>query len=116
MIVIDEWPDVLETGGGFAALPHLGTNPVMTLSADAVWLRILWPPKSKWDPKTMDALLMCVRLQDTVGHKGQGDFTRNANGMLQRKGDLVYSGAQIIKTDHLNKIKDSVFSMNEFGT
>jgi len=32
--------------------------------------------------------------------------------MLQRKGDLVYSGAQIIKTDHLNKIKDNVFSIN----
>jgi MurNAc alpha-1-phosphate uridylyltransferase len=115
VIVLDEWPDVLETGGGLrAALPHLGTNPVMTLNSDAVWLgeNPLVALKSKWDPKTMDALLMCVRLQDTVGYKGQGDFTRNANGMLQRKGDLVYSGAQIIKTDHLNKIKDNVFSMN----
>ena len=45
----------------------------------------------------MDALSMCVRLQDTVGHKGQGDFTRNANGMLQRKGISFILGHKLSK-------------------
>ena len=116
IIVLSEWPDVLETGGGLrAALPHLGTNPVMTLNSDAVWLgeNPLISLQSKWDPKKMDALLMCVRLVDTIGHKGKGDFSLTKDGTLQRKGDLVYSGVQIIKTDLLDQIKERAFSLNK---
>lgn len=114
--VLLEWPNVLETGGGLrAALPHLGTNPVITLNSDAVWLgeNPLVALQSKWDPKSMDALLMCVRLTDTIGYKGQGDFELKKDGTLQRKGDLVYSGVQIIKTDVLDQIKERAFSLNK---
>ena len=61
----------------------------------------------------MDALLMCVRLTNTIGYRGQGDFARNKDGTLQRKGDLVYSGVQIIKTDLLDQIKERAFSLNK---
>ena len=114
--ILPEWPDILETGGGLkAALPHLGTNPVMTLNSDAVWLgeNPLIALQSNWEPKTMDALLMCVRLADTVGHQGRGDFRLTRDGTLQRTGDLVYSGVQIIKTDLLDQINKSTFSLNE---
>ena len=114
--VLIEWPNVLETGGGLrAALPHLGTNPVITLNSDAVWLgeNPLVALQSKWDPKSMNALLMCVRLTDTIGYKGKGDFARKKDGTLQRKGDLVYSGVQIIKTDLLEQIKERAFSLNK---
>ena len=114
--VLIEWPNVLETGGGLrAALPHLGTNPVITLNSDAVWLgeNPLVALQSKWNPVSMDALLMCVRITDTIGYKGQGDFVLQKDGTLQRNGDLVYSGVQIIKTDLLDQINDRAFSLNK---
>ena len=114
--VLPEWPDVLETGGGLkAALPHLGSNPVMTLNSDVVWLgeNPLVALQHRWNPKIMDALLMCVRIDNTVGYLGQGDFALAKDGRLQRKGDLVYSGVQIIKTDLFAEIKERAFSLNK---
>ena len=114
--VLLEWPNILDTGGGLrAALPHLGTNPVITLNSDAVWLgeNPIVALQSQWDARSMDALLMCVRLTDTFGCKGQGDFALKKDGTLQRNGDLIYSGAQIIKTDFLDQIKERVFSLNK---
>ncbi len=110
-----EHPDVLDTGGGLKnALPRLGTRPVFTLNTDAVWagpngLELL---KSAWNPDEMDALLLCVPLQNAIGRKGGGDFTLDPQGRLHRKGDLVYTGAQIIKTGGLAHIQETVFSLN----
>lgn len=110
-----EAPDVLDTGGGLrAALPLLGTGPVFTLNTDAVWrgpnpLDLL---QAAWDPTRMDALLLCVPLPNAIGRKGGGDFDLTAQGTLTRKGDLVYTGAQIVKTDTLGDIPETVFSLN----
>ncbi len=111
-----ESPEVLETGGGLKrALPMLGPGPVYTLNTDAVWrgpnpLRAL---EAAWDPARMDALLLCIPLERAHGHRGKGDFLRDADGRLTRGPGMVYSGLQIIKPDGLAAITDKIFSIRE---
>ncbi|MEP1588207.1 MAG: nucleotidyltransferase family protein [Tateyamaria sp.] len=110
-----ELPDVLETGGGLRnALPILGPSPVATLNSDAVWagpnpLQLLM---DAWDPTRMDALLTCIPLAQVHGRDGAGDFHIDNAGRLHRGGDMVYGGAQILKTELLEKVPDAAFSLN----
>ena len=111
----DETPEILDTGGGLRqALPLLQSNPVFTTNTDAVWrgpnpFELL---ATAWRPEEMDALLLCVPLQNAVGHKGSGDFTLAPDGRLTRGPGLVYSGVQIIRTDGLHDIPERAFSLN----
>lgn len=110
-----ETETILETGGGLRqALPLLGPGPVFTLNSDAVWTG---PPATAqlaaaWDPARMDGLLLLVPRERAMGHRGAGDFLMAENGRLTRGPGLVYSGAQILKTDDLAEILDPVFSLN----
>lgn len=115
-IVLSDEADVLrETGGGLKkALPLLGEGPVFTLNSDAVWdgpnpLKSL---AKGWDEGRMDGLLLLIPREYAMGHKGQGDFLMDQEGRLSRGAGLVYSGAQIIRTDGLSTIQDPVFSLN----
>ncbi len=112
---LTEGPEILETGGGLrAALPVLGKGPVFTLNSDAVWSgpNPLQALADAWDPAKMDALLMCVPPANALGHKGQGDFVISDSGQAKRGAGVVYSGAQIIKTEALHNIPDAAFSLN----
>lgn len=112
--VSDESDQLLETGGGLRrALPLLGPGPVLTLNPDAVWRgpNPLAALLAAWDPG-MEALLMLVPLARTHGRQGGGDFSLDPDGRLIRGGDLVYGGAQIIRTDRLAAIAEPVFSLN----
>lgn len=110
-----EEPEILDTGGGLRnALPLLGGNPVMTLNSDAVWrgsnpLRQL---EAAWQPERMDALLIGIDPKRAVGCTGAGDFTPLPDGRVIRGPGLIYGGAQIIKTDILQEIDESSFSLN----
>ncbi len=110
-----EAPDILDTGGGLrAALPMLGPDPVFTLNTDAIWrgpnpLDLL---AQHWAPDRMDALLMCVPVAQAIGRETGGDFALAPDGQLQRKGDLVYTGAQIVKTGALHRFDQPAFSLN----
>ncbi|EPX82486.1 nucleotidyltransferase family protein [Salipiger mucosus] len=110
-----EAPEILDTGGGLrAALPLLDANPVFTLNTDAVWAgpNPLSALAQAWDPDRMDALLLCVPPAQAVGRKGGGDFTLGSDGRLSRGGDMIYTGAQILRTDRLAGVSDAVFSLN----
>ncbi len=115
VILSREAPEILETGGGLrAALPLLGTGPVFTMNTDAIWagpnpLTLL---RNAWDPDQMDALLMCIPIDQTIGHTGDGDFTADAKGRITRGPGLVYGGAQILKTDSLDAFSEQAFSLN----
>lgn len=115
-LISRETPDILDTGGGLRnALPLIDAQVVATLNPDVVWsgpnpLTLL---RHAWDPRRMDALLMCVPLAQTIGRQGGGDFSVSPNGRVNRKGDLVYGGAQIIKADTLHRIQDRAFSLNQ---
>jgi MurNAc alpha-1-phosphate uridylyltransferase len=113
--ISDEQPDILDTGGGLRhALPMLGPDPVATMNTDAIWkgpnpLRLAL---DHWTPDDMDALLVCVPISRAVGRKGGGDFAVDPQGRISRGGDRVYGGVQILKTDGLQHIDQSAFSLN----
>ena len=117
--VIEETPEILDTGGGLRnALPILGPNPVYTMNSDAVFagpnpLALLG---DAWESDRMDALLLCVPLERAIGRKGDGDFTLAEDGRLQRGGNRLYTGVQILKTDQLAGFPDHVFSLNRLWT
>ena len=106
---------LLETGGGLkAALPVLGPGPVATLNSDAVWTGAnpLGQLLDAWDPGRMQALLLLGAPARAHGHPGAGDFARDADGRLTRRGPLIYLGAQILWTDRVATTTEAVFSMN----
>lgn len=110
-----ERPDILDTGGGLRhALPLLGQGPVFTMNTDAVWRgpNPFDALRAAWDPDKMDALLLCVPLARATGRKGGGDFTLAQDGALRWKGDMVYTGVQILKTDGLADVADPAFSLH----
>ena len=105
---------ILDTGGGLRqALPLLGTGPVLTLNPDVVWTgpNVLAALVSAWDDDRMDALLALVPLARATGRQGTGDFDLDG-GRLIRRGDYVYGGAQMIRTERLADIPDRAFSLN----
>ncbi len=115
ILTIREEPDILETGGGLrAALPMLGEGPVFTANTDAIWLgpNPFQQLLKMWNSKEMDALLMCVPVENAVGYSGQGDFEVAQDGTVTRGTGVVYGGIQIVKTEGLHTIQDRVFSLN----
>ncbi len=113
--ISNERDELLETGGGLRnALPLLGDGPVYTLNTDAVWTgeNPLVELRSVWRPDRMDGLLLLADQVRTAGHTGAGDFVTDRQGRLQRGPDLIYTGAQIIRTELLAGIDASAFSLN----
>ena len=115
-----ETPEILDTGGGLkAALPLLGSDPVLTLNSDAIWsgpnpLNIL---EAAWKPDEMDALLLLIPLTRAIGFTRPGDFALGPNGALSRDpGGMVYSGAQMLKTEGLADVCEKAFSLNVLWT
>lgn len=107
--------EILETGGGLRqAMTLLGDGPVFTLNSDAVWTGTnpLLQLANAWNPAEMDALLLLLPPDRATGHTGDGDFVADEFGRLTRGPGLVYSGAQIIKTEGLNEIQETSFSLN----
>ncbi|WEF24573.1 nucleotidyltransferase family protein [Paracoccus sp. S3-43] len=112
--ISDEPGTILDTGGGLRqALPLLGQGPVMTLNPDVVWTgpNPLAALNAAWQAE-MEALLMLVPLDRATGRQGAGDFSLDAAGRISRRGDFVYAGAQIIRTDRLAGIPEAAFSLN----
>lgn len=107
-----ETPDILDTGGGLKALlPLLPDGPVVTLNPDSAW-RGANPVSqllSAWGPG-MSCLLLLTPLSRTT-RKAPGDFAL-ADGKVTRKGDFVYTGAQIIDPRLVADIDQDIFSLN----
>jgi len=114
-VILSHEPDILETGGGLRqALPHLGNDPVFTLNTDAIWTgqNPLKTLATAWDPEKMDALLLLIPPENAKGYTRSGDFVQADDGTITRGAGLVYTGAQIIKTNGLADIHDAKFSLH----
>lgn len=122
--ISDETAELLDSGGGVAkALPLLGPDPFLVLNADTFWIE---EPGSKtdnltrmadrFDPESMDILLMTARPEQATGHTGAGDFIMDAEGRLTRytgAGDpVIYAGAIILHPRIFKSITDTKFSLN----
>lgn len=113
--VINESPDILDTGGGLKnARGALGTGPAFTLNPDAMWKgpNPLEQLAAAWRPEHMGALLMLVPKGRAREHKGEGDFLLAETGKLSRGPGLVYSGAQIIDPALAAAMPEEAFSLN----
>lgn len=107
--------EILETGGGLRkALGLLGDGPVFTMNTDAIWTgpNPLLALLDAWDASQMDALLMCVPKGQAVGFQGAGNFVPDTQGCLTRGDGLIYGGVQILKTDLLDEVEETSFSLN----
>jgi MurNAc alpha-1-phosphate uridylyltransferase len=114
-VILSHEAEILETGGGLRkALPLLGSGAVYTMNPDVIWrgpnpLEML---RAAWNPDVMDALLMCIPPPNALGHSGNGDFTVDPDGRIRRGPGVIYGGVQIVKTDRLNGIRETAFSLN----
>lgn len=87
--ISDEREGLLESGGGiYKALAQFEGEPFFHVNADTVWMegtgRALDRLKARWNPETMDALMLLAPTVHTVCYDGRGDFMMDAEGRLSR--------------------------------
>lgn len=120
--ISDERGLLLETGGGVRkALPLLGEAPFFHVNSDSLWSEAgtgnLLAMAGAWRPDAMDILLLLAAREDAVGFDGAGDFTRDAEGRLARRGAAagapwVYAGVAIMKPALFADTPEGPFSLN----
>ena len=125
VVVSDERPRLMETGGGLVqARGLLGTEPVLVVNSDNLWIdgpvdaiKLL---SHRWDDATMDALLLVVPYARANNHRGQGDFRVAPDGRIvgRRKAGatapFVYTGIQILHPRIIRDWPEGPFSTNLF--
>lgn len=119
--ISDERDRLLETGGGIArALPLLGSDPFFVLNSDSIWWEsgdsALQNLAMGWDDTRMDALLLLVAIEHSVGYDGHGDFLLDDDHRLTRRGSAphgpVYMGTGIFHPRLFTNIPEGPFSLN----
>lgn len=106
VIISDERPLLMETGGGVKqARALLGDAPVFVCNIDSVWEEPLGSALNRlahdFDPGSMGARLMLAATDQQLGFDGSGDFFMNDAGKLTFRDGAphtpwAYMGAQII--------------------
>ncbi len=123
IVVSDESDLLLETGGGIAkALPLLGETPFIAVNADLIWRddsgeTAIQRLAASFDPSNMDGILLLQPRESADGHGGPGDFFREADGKLRRRGTqvsapYVYTGVQILQPALFRDAPTGAFSLN----
>jgi MurNAc alpha-1-phosphate uridylyltransferase len=121
ILISDEREALLETGGGVKKARHLlGEAPIWVANSDYVWTggpegglgRVV----QTWDPAHMDACLITVPKEHTLGFDTPGDFFGDDDGHLTRRGDaptapLHAFGLQIIDPQPVYADPATAFSL-----
>jgi MurNAc alpha-1-phosphate uridylyltransferase len=120
--ILDETRALLGTGGGvFNALPLFSGEPFFVHNADSLWVEgfgsALDRMAARWDPDTMDCLLLMASLVTAIGYEGPGDFLMDAEGRLSRVPEnrlspFAYPGVHIAHPRLYDGAKPGVFSIN----
>jgi len=121
--ISEENDELLGTGGGILkALPNFENEPFFVLNSDSVWVegmgRALDRMGARWDPESMDALLLMASMATALGFEGTGDFQMDPEGHLSRVPEMrvspfAYPGVQIVHPRIFAPAKAAVFSMNK---
>lgn len=120
IVISDERPQALETGGGIKqALPLLGEGPVWVANIDSVWIEegvpALEAVAGAWDAGTMDVCLMLAPTAGSLGFHDSGDvFLDNGTVRFKASGEiapLVYVGVHICKPAITADGPDGPFSL-----
>ncbi len=121
VVISDERDALLETGGGMVKAQSELPDPFFCLNADNIWLdgpRDAFHDLSKrWDPDTMDALLLLVPHARAANFRGKGDFHMDANGRVSRRrsgriAPFIYTGIQLVSHRLLREAPEGKFSTN----
>lgn len=113
---------LLGTGGGVVkALPHFDGQPFFIMNSDTIWVEgighALDRMIARWDPETMDALLLLAAMTTALGFEGPGDFNMDADGRLSRVDErrlspFAYPGVQIVHPRLFDSAPAGGFSTN----
>jgi len=122
--ICDERDRLRDTGGGVMhARDCLTTTPFLVRNGDALWLGEagagIADLLSAFQAETMDACLLLVGPEKTVGHAGGGDFHLGPGGRVRfAKGEAgapVYTGTQAVHPRLLAAAPgEDVFSFRHF--
>jgi N-acetyl-alpha-D-muramate 1-phosphate uridylyltransferase len=120
--ISDESDALLDSGGGILkALPHFEGEPFYHANADTVWVEgashALEKLNARWDPETMDALMLLAPTVSTVCYEGRGDFMMDSEGHLSRVPDgrispFVWMSIEIVHPRLFDGVKPGKFSIN----
>ena len=121
-VISDERERLLDSGGGVKrALPLLADEALIVANSDTFWRDrgedTVHQLSRAWDPDTMDMLLLLVPHADAIGFDGAGDFFRDDDGRLTRRGTassapLIYAGALVTTPTFSASVPDETFSLN----
>jgi MurNAc alpha-1-phosphate uridylyltransferase len=125
VLISDERPRLMETGGGLVqALPLIGDKPFLCVNSDNFWvdgpIDAIRQLAAQWDDSKMDALLLLVPLARAGSHRGQGDFRLDARGRIierrkpGRLAPFVFTGVQILSPRLIQDAPEGPFSTNLF--
>ena len=125
IVISDERPQLLETGGGLKkAAPLLGSDPVFVANIDSVWTdhgsegnSALNQLARLWNPSIMDAALLLARREGSIGFEGDGDVFLADDGRLTFRGDApsapyAYMGVHICRPDYVADGPEGPFSLS----
>jgi MurNAc alpha-1-phosphate uridylyltransferase len=120
--ISEENDNLLDTGGGIAkALPLFEGQPFFTHNSDSMWVEgmgsALERMKARWNPNTMDTLMLLAPAVTAIGYEGRGDFDMDPWGRLTRRGEqkltpFVWTGVQIIHPRLFDGAPTGKFSIN----
>ena len=112
----------LETGGGVReALRWLGDDAFYVLNSDVVVVEEGTPALARlaeaWDGAAMDALLLLCPRARALGYDGSGDFFRDGDGRLSRRGraaeaPFVFTGVQLLHPRLFADAPGGAYSLN----
>jgi MurNAc alpha-1-phosphate uridylyltransferase len=120
-LVSDERGVLLDTGGGAKkALSLLGHGPFFIHNADSVWSEGATPALTrmlrKWNPATMDCLLLLAPTATSIGYAAKGDFSMAPDGRLARRGNEVvpfaFAGVSLCDERLFDNAPEGRFSLN----
>lgn len=125
IVISDERPQLLETGGGLKkAAPLLGPDAVFVANIDSVWTdngsegnSALNQLARLWNPSIMDAALLLARREGSIGFEGAGDVFLADDGRLSFRGDApeapyAYMGVHICRPDYVADGPEGPFSLS----
>lgn len=113
---------LLGTGGGVVKALHLfGDEAFFIHNSDTLWVErhasALNAMAARWNPQTMDALLLLAPMTRAMGYAGKGDFAMDAQGHLSRftpsaGAPFAYPGVQIVHPRLFAHAPQGAFSTN----
>ena len=120
--ICDETEAILDTGGAVAkALPYFEGEPFFTQNSDSLWVEGMGSAMARmrvrWNPETMDALMLLAPTTTDIGFEGRGDFEMDSLGILKRRGEMrlapfVWTGLQIVHPRLFEGAPQGRFSIN----